>query len=224
MGDTESMQVARRCGSGWAPGLAPSQAFQICQTCQTGPRRLEFVKVGKAPRRVSGALLITARATKSPPALSYSFQIQGHITIETDTTSIARCMCPDWRWDACGTQGAVRRAWHFHQPLTRVSPATCDRAVRLQRHAALLGKLSWDTNDQRQDFCLLEMLVYVSWHCRSRPLCMGLPIATSETSRLRTSGTVNLGAGYMRGYVKRQDTRNNSSTKARRRSRFWFFP
>ena len=109
MGDTGSMQVARRCGSGWAPGSAPSRAFQIWQTtCRTAPKRLEFGEVGKAP-----SVLNDGKGGQKSTSRWRSVQIQGQIGIEADTTSTAPRRCPDWMWGCLWYKGSCQECMAF---------------------------------------------------------------------------------------------------------------
>jgi len=61
MGDTEYMQLARKCGSGWAPGSAPGQASNHVRR----PRGNRGVsQTAKSPGRAVDTMLVPACRTK----------------------------------------------------------------------------------------------------------------------------------------------------------------
>jgi hypothetical protein len=141
MGDTEDMQVARKCGSGWAPGSAPSQGFQRCQTCQMATTRLKRIKAGKAPRRPVGAMLIPARAMRRRRHSELLLpRISCMLGLRQTTIRYPVGGDPIGGVGAGGTKRAVRSAWHFYQPSSRVLPAASDVAVSFQRRSVLSGK------------------------------------------------------------------------------------
>jgi hypothetical protein len=180
------MQVARKCGSGWAPGSTHSQMFS--DTLEDLDE-LEGYRGWEGSEKPVSALLIWASAMRR--LFSDFGACQGW-----DKQSFGPGGCiPIGGVDVGGTKRAIRTEWHFHQPLTRAIPAAYDAAV--SQFAATSTHFEKSLVGIQMIIDRVIIACNTSAHIMARSIsfaCQALRIVCYiETSRLRRSGSLNLG-------------------------------